>query len=152
MKLSRRTGQMTQNMKTTKEELAQQINGREYGNELSDAQEATAIENGLVVVFGYSDDNVEFRGAIEDEIGAYEGTTVLIDREGVVPEREQIDDDALLERWFARKKTAAQIVAKWDCNGYSWMYSTEIPHACFDVMEGADKFCRGIVLEVESLP
>ncbi len=57
------------------QELATKLNGREYGNETSVQLERTAKENNLVIAFGYSDDNLELRGAIRDEYGAYDGTT-----------------------------------------------------------------------------
>lgn len=52
--------------------VAEKLNGREYGSELTD-EEADQIKSiGLVVAFGYSDDNVEFRGAFNDEVGGWE--------------------------------------------------------------------------------
>ena len=41
-----------------------------------------AKDAGLVVVYGYSDDNVEFSGAIDEEVGAYEDTTIYITKDG----------------------------------------------------------------------
>lgn len=55
----------------TKEILAAQLTGREYGSEMSTQEEAAAKAAGLVVIFGASDDLMEFRGAIHDE--AYPG-------------------------------------------------------------------------------
>ena len=40
----------------TAKELAELLNGREYGNEITSDEEKLAKESGLVVVFGYSDD------------------------------------------------------------------------------------------------
>ena len=40
----------------TKEELAATLNGREYNHEITKEEEAEARENGLVVIFGASDD------------------------------------------------------------------------------------------------
>lgn len=55
----------------TAKELAIESNGRDTGEEMEwgEAQDAKAA--GLVVVYGYSDDNVELCGAINDEVGAY---------------------------------------------------------------------------------
>ena len=53
-------------MLITKEQLAETLNGNEIGNEITKEQEQQAKENGLVVVFGYSDDNMELRGALYD--------------------------------------------------------------------------------------
>ena len=34
---------------------------------------------------------------------------------------------------------------------YTWVYHTEIPHACFDIVEGNEKYCRGIVFSLNDL-
>jgi len=137
----------------TKEQLAEKLNGREYGDELTKAEELEAKRAGLVVVFGYSDDNAEFRGAINDEIGCYDGGEFKVDQKGLLPEREQIDDDDTLKDYFSREKKAAIIEALW-CKekGYSWTYKTSVPHATFDIMEDGEKYCRGIVIAVKDLP
>src|SRR5215472_10913763 len=57
----------------TKEKLAKQLDGHEYCEEISAVIEAEAKEADLVIVFGNSDDLIEFRGAIHDEAGCYEG-------------------------------------------------------------------------------
>lgn len=53
----------------TLKEFAKMLDGREYGGEITKEEEALAKELGFVVVFGYSDDNAELRGAIDDETG-----------------------------------------------------------------------------------
>lgn len=47
------------------------------GNELTRDEEELARENNLVVVFGYSDDCAEFRGAIADEVDCFDGGRVF---------------------------------------------------------------------------
>lgn len=54
----------------TAKELTAMLDGREVLGEISRVESETAKEAGLIVVYGYSDDNVEFRGAIDDEVGA----------------------------------------------------------------------------------
>ena len=49
-------------------EFANKLNGRTYLNEITKEEEKIAKELGYVIVFGYSDDNTEFKGAIDDEI------------------------------------------------------------------------------------
>ena len=61
-------------MKTmTKEQLAELLNGNEYRDEMTKEQEQAAKQNNLLVLFGASDDLLEMRGAIRDEVGAYDG-------------------------------------------------------------------------------
>lgn len=49
-------------------------------------------------------------------------------------------------------KGAAKITAIWDNYGYSWTYKTTIPHETFEIMEGEQKYCRGIVFSTDDLP
>jgi hypothetical protein len=132
----------------TKEELAGMLDGREYGDEITDSEETEAKESELVVVFGYSDDNVELRGAINEEVGAWEGTTLHIDKKGIL----QTDCENEDCPYFAEKlKDAKTIKAIWSCLGYSWIYETDIPHATFEIMEDGEKYCRGIVFSLMDL-
>ena len=50
----------------TAAKLAEQLNGIEYPASISRDLEAQAKAAGLVIVFGASDDLMEFRGAIHD--------------------------------------------------------------------------------------
>ncbi len=59
-----------------KEELAKRLDGRLIGNEISKEEEAKAQEDGLIVIFGASDDLAEIRGAIYDEVGCYDGGVI----------------------------------------------------------------------------
>lgn len=68
----------------TAKEMAELLNGREYGNEITSDEEKLAKESGLVVVFGYSDDNCEFRGAIDDEVGCYCGGEIHLTKDGII--------------------------------------------------------------------
>lgn len=140
-------------MSLTKESLAALLNGREYGSEITKAEADEAKAAGLVVVFGYSDDNIEFRGALNDEIGVGENTTLSIDAKGEIPEWENLDrcDEEAVADYFGRKGKGRKIKTVWCRDVYSWTYETDIPHAKFDVMEDGDKYCRGIVFELREL-
>ena len=133
-------------------ELAAKLNGCEYGDEIDPALEREAKTHGLVVAFGASDDLMEFRGAIHDEIGCYGGEDVFVDDKGLLESFDDVRDRASKEKlreWFQREPRARKIEAIWDDDdGYSWCYATEIPHAQFDVMEDGEKYCRGIVFRL----
>eukprot|EP01022_Parablepharisma_sp_SALTPOND_P014554 TRINITY_DN19921_c0_g2_i1.p1 TRINITY_DN19921_c0_g2~~TRINITY_DN19921_c0_g2_i1.p1 ORF type:complete len:140 (-),score=10.70 TRINITY_DN19921_c0_g2_i1:69-488(-) len=131
----------------TIQEFANKLNGREYRHELYDIEAIQATELGFVVVFGYSDDNTEFRGAINDEVGCYNGGSIFINADGVFEECEcncKYSQDAM--------KDCKIIEAVW-CgeSGYEWTYETDIPHATFDIMEDGEKYCRGIVFDINNL-
>lgn len=140
-----------------KEDLAALINGREYRAEISKEEAKQAKDAGLVVVFGASDDLLEFRGAIYDEIGAYEGTRVAIGSAGIVRSFDELreDGDATekdFEAYFKSKASGTNdIVAHWDRDGFSWVIETKIPHATFSIMDGGDGYCRGIVFSLDEL-
>lgn len=139
-----------QTAEITKEELAKRLDGNEYTKEISASLAAQAKKAGLVVIFGASDDLVEFRGAIHDEAGCYEGGAFWI-VDGALWDGPGCDHHGGDGCEYARaaeadvKKRGAKIEAIWGAEGYSWIYKTDIPHAIFDVVEGVDNYCRGIV-------
>jgi hypothetical protein len=136
-----------------KEELAKLLDGRDYRVELTDAEEKKAKAAGLVVVFGASDDLMEFRGAIHDEFGCGDEGDALVDAKGLLPERDQIEEDDELEKYFARKKTATKITGYFAKEGAAatWTYKTSIPHAKFKIMEDGEAYCQGIVFSLSDL-
>jgi hypothetical protein len=134
----------------TKEELAARLNGRAYGAEISLAECGLAKESGLVVVFGYSDDNAEFRGVFDDEITAWEGIVIHVTRTGLLQRHD--DCECPYCGFEAQKAKAAEVIAVWGRGGYAWIYQTKVPHATFDILETGEKFCRGIVLSINDLP
>lgn len=126
-----------------KEELAELLNGRTYGDEMSEYQEAIAKDSGLLVVFGASDDLIELRGIINDEDGAWDGTTIAVK---YIETQERF-------KMCKPNKSENKITAVWspDEPECSWLIKTELPHATFDIMEDGELFCRGIVIDSKDL-
>jgi hypothetical protein len=119
------------------------LDGRHYGAEITPVEAMAAKEAGLVVVFGYSDDNVELRGAIHDEVGAYNGTTVYLSADDTL--RNDCEDERCPHYERARK-AAPRFKAKWDDGtGAAWTFDVPWPHATFKVFEDAELFCVGVV-------
>lgn len=131
----------------TAKELAAQLDGNKYGNEITKEQEAIAADNGLVVVFGYSDDAVELCGKIDDEVGAFDGTTFYVTQDGVLKEPECGYDGC---KYFeAAKASAREIKAIWGNTGNPcWSFESDIPHETFRIYEDGELFCVGIVFSV----
>ncbi len=127
-------------------EFAKMLNGREYGSETTSYERKQAKELGFVIVYGYSDDNAEFEGAISEEVGCYDGDTIYLDEHGIFEECECECSHSVLA-----KEKCKIIEAVWDADGYSWIYKTDIPHATFDILEDGEKYCRGIVFDVREL-
>lgn len=145
----------------TKEELAERLNGRMYGSELYPVDENLAKESGLVVLFGQSDDLIEFRGAIYDEQGASEFGEVHFTKKGKFIDEDKISEIRQIEEdWEVEINIKLNTIETiWDdlvktddgnihC---SWQYKTEIPHSTFDIFEDDDLYCRGIVFDINDL-
>ena len=96
--------------------------------------------NGIVIVYGHSDDLMEFRGAIDDEIDCYGGTSVFINENGIM---ERCECNC---KYYAKAVAdAEEIQALWGNEDYDWSYATNIKHATFDILDNGIKYCRGIV-------
>lgn len=144
----------------TPAEFAARLHGRTYRNEITRPESAEAKAAGLVVVYGYSDDNVELDGAVRDEISAYDGTTVFLGKDGEIhkPWDVLIEgelDESIFDAWFKRKASGVRsIEARWchkDADGFAWSFVTDIPHATFDISDDGEPFCRGIVFALTDL-
>ena len=124
-------------------EIAAILDGMEYGDDLRYAK-----ENGAVIVFGASDDLMEFKGAITDELAIYGDEFAYLNKDGLLKNK---CDNAECPYFIEKRLQAKSIAAVWDCGGYSWMYTTEIPHETFEVLEEGEKYCRGIVFSMEDV-
>lgn len=130
--------------------LAAKLDFREYTKEITQPEAESAKRDGLVVVFGASDDLMEFRGAIHDEISASDGTEACLTSAGLVENDCDNDDCPHFKR---AKKAATKIRAVWhDDGGHSWTFETDIPHATFEIVEDGSPYCRGIVFALRDLP
>lgn len=138
----------------TPAEAAAMLDGVEYVHPLEARlreMNAALTDNGLVVAYGASDDLLEFDGAISDEIGAWEGTTVHINRRGVIKSKCREGDDC---PYFKKaRETGTAITAEWCPQGVegdpSWLIKTAIPHAQFRIMEDGEVFGIGIVFKAD---
>ena len=137
----------------TAKELAEMLSGREVGEEIVMGEERDIKDAGLVVVYGYSDDNVEFCGAINDEVGSYDGGTRLPhrDRHSGKPSCE-CAEDCDCPYFDAARKKAKTIKAVWrNRGGPCWTFETDIPHETFTIMEDGEPWCIGIVFSMADL-
>jgi hypothetical protein len=140
----------------TKEKLAELLHGREYGDDITKEETAEYRKSGLVIVFGASDDLLEFRGAIYEELGAFNGTIAKVFKKGDKWEavnEEDFEEEKIKMSEYGIDLKGFQIEAEWsptepEC---SWLIKTEIPHATFDIMEDGELFCRGIVFSIDEL-
>ena len=123
-------------------EIADILDGIEYDAEISEQDIQYAKENGAVIVFGASDDLMEIRGAIYDEVGCFAGGNAYFDKTGLLVNECENEDCP----YFREMKSDAKVVtAVFDSEGYSWVYKTDIPHEAFEILKDGMKYCRGIV-------
>lgn len=134
--------------------FAAKLSGRSYGEEMTREEEAEAKALNLVVMFGASDDLLEFRGALRDEAGAYEGADVALWWNGprleIMEQRE--DADELIAAGWSPPQPSYAVRADWspDDLGCSWRITPNVPFASFDIMEDGQLFCRGAVIHALS--
>lgn len=98
-----------------------------------------AKENGIVIVYGASDDLMELDGAIYDVFGCYEGGVCCLDSEGNI-----------LEEMTNNCRT---IEAVWCGEGekFTWTYKTDIPHETYEIYDDTEPYCKGIVFYKKDL-
>jgi len=134
----------------TAKRMAEMLGRRVMGNEITEAEERMARDADLVVVFGYSDDNVELRGAIHDEVAAYNGATVYLSATGLL--QNDCDDDRC-PHFERERKRAARFKAKWDDGtGAAWTFDVPWRHYTFEVFEENELFCVGVVFAMQEVP
>ena len=126
-------------------EYAEMLNGREYGYPQFTKEEIQiAKDNGFVIVYGASDDLMEFDGAIHDEGGCFDGGEVWFDRNGVIDAPATTTDRCIEALWCddATRDELGGII--------TWTYKTAIPYETFMIYEYGDSYCRGIVFSIDS--
>lgn len=124
----------------TAKELAARLSDRKVWNEITDIEAQQAADAGLVVVYRYSDDNMELRGAMDEEIGAYEGVTIYVSKAGLM--YEPPCDGEGCPYYNAARAAHKAITAVWhDEDGPCWTYETDIPHETFDIYEDGEVWC-----------
>jgi hypothetical protein len=131
-------------MKVLKE-FAKKLDKTQYPFTLSLEEVKYCKDNGIVVVFGCSDDLMEFRGAIYDEFDCYGGGTCYLTKDGL------FEDDCDCKYARQSKEKCKSIKGLWCKGKYSWQYETDIPHETFDIMEDDDFYCKGIIFYKKDL-
>ncbi len=135
----------------TAKELAALLNGRERGNEITKEEETAAKEAGLVVVFGESDDCMEFRGAIDDEVSCFDGGMAYVNEKGLFESPDCTEEYGRCEYVRSEMDKCATITALWDAGDFPWSFDTGLPYETFEIFEDGEKYCQGIVFSLADL-
>ena len=130
--------------------IAEMLHNREYGNETTSEIEQIAKDNNIVIVFGYSDDNMELRGVINDEIGCYGGGTSLIHKGEIL---EQCAEDCKCFQLISKESNYIEAMVPTSVYDM-FVFTSDLPYESFDILEteGDDisKYCKGIVVKLPS--
>lgn len=120
-------------------EFAKKLDGREYASypQFLQSEIDIAKENGWVIVYGSSDDLMEFDGAIYDEAGCFDGGKVYFDKNGVA-EGEEEKPNMIAALWCVE-------------DDICWTYKTDIPHETFMIYEDGEKYCRAIIFSIDNV-
>jgi len=129
--------------------VADLIHGREYTEEFTDEILKFLKDNRLCAVVGAGDDNVEIHGYFREEIGAFGGAVVKMNKGGLIPNLCDHDKCPYYEKQVREAKN--EINAIWNESGYSWFIDANFNYVSFDIMEDGVKFCRGIVFSIDDL-
>ena len=141
----------------TPKDIAERLDGIEYDGRTFyskvDVIAADAKQHGIVIVYGASDDLMEFEGAFRDELGA--PCEAKIGIAGPAQPWEEVNHEDIDEarKYFEREREAKWSIESLWCKepGISWTFETDIPHETFNIMEDGEVFCRGIVFSLNDL-
>ena len=122
-------------------DFVKKVDGIEYLEERKNLWEE-ARKKGIVVVFGYSDDNIEFRGAIEDEVGCFDGRRIQ------VPGTNRYIDAIFCGMLSGKEVLKPSEYMTDNMEVITWVYRTDIPHETFMMYEDGEPYCRGIVFHL----
>jgi hypothetical protein len=133
-------------LKSLAKELSNTPNSDDRWFDLTPSQKEFCKAHDIVVVYGYSDDNVEFDGAIREEVGAWEGAEIYVDTNGPIEPCE-----CECKYYKAAMENAKRINAFWYLDDWAWEFKTDIPHETFEFYSDGEPFCKGIVFYKEDL-
>jgi hypothetical protein len=104
-------------------DVAQKLHGRQYRDETTKEIEEYCALNNIIILFGASDDLAEFRGAVDDEIGCFDGG--------------EIAENPFIEAIFAPENKPEQ----------TWVYKLpeDLINATFDIFRDDEVYCTGVV-------
>lgn len=130
-------------------ELAALLDGREAGKELTTDESKAAADDGLVILFGYSDDDIYVAGASEGEVYAFGGgADLLFNSKGLVANR-CTDEDCPYHADEQKNVVTIHGEYKEEDGHAIWRFTSpdasELNGETFIIYENGDTFCQGIV-------
>ena len=136
----------------TVQEFADYLNSVKKRDTITSHESDMARDNGLVMVYGASNDLMEIDGSIRDEVVCLNSGIVYLDESGMWVNECENDGCPYAMREQAKCR---DILALRHAEGNPyWAYKTDIPHATFNLYDDYDDselWCVGIVFELSAL-
>ena len=129
-------------------EFVETLNGMDIETRIPPIDIKYAKDNGAVIVLSSSENSVEFRGAISDEVYRDEDGTIYFSSAG---ELVNICTSDKCPYFMDLVENASQIEVKWNSDGYMCVFETDIPHETFEILNGGEKYCCGIVFMIDDV-
>ena len=160
-------------------DLAKLLDGNEDGHELDNDLlkdvEGFCKDRNWLIVYPYSDDNVELRGVYDDELGAWDGTILRFVKAG---DFYMVNDDEELYRKASENMFVAineqeineikKSIGNWlDYNGliiealwepkelpdYAWAYHTlgNVDYVEFDILSDGEPWARCMIIDLNNI-
>lgn len=160
-------------------DLAQLLDGNEDGNELDNDLlkdvEGFCKDRNWLIVFPYSDDNIELRGAYNDELGAWDGTILRFVKAGdfymdeddeecyhkasknmfIAINEQEIDEiKKSVGNWL--DYNGLVIEALWEPDGlpdYAWAYHAlgNVDYAEFNILSDGEPWARCLIIDLNKI-
>ncbi|MBQ8806584.1 MAG: hypothetical protein IJZ68_09100 [Bacteroidaceae bacterium] len=124
-------------------EFAENLGTRPTGDEVPYHMVCEAQHQRYLVIFGASDDLVEICGHHHYEFDAFRPTTLYVTRNRVYSSDEIHPTTA--------KPIHVEYSTPTATNPALWKLTTEIPHATYNIMDGDELFCKGLVIDLNNL-
>ena len=160
-------------------DLAKLLDGNEDGDELENDVikdvEGFCAERNWLIVFPYSDDNVELRGAYDDELGAWDGTILRFVKAGdfymdeddeecyhkasknmfvAINEQEINEIKKSIGNWLDYNGLIIEVL--WEPDGlpdYAWAYHAlgNVDYAEFNILSDGEPWAQCLIIDLNKI-
>ena len=141
---------------TIEKSFAEKLNGREYRSEITSSECKYALDNNLLVIFGASDDLIEFRGVIDEEMDSYKKSNYFLlkaeDGFRIISQYEWDELQSSIEEYGII--IPHKIITSYWSGGeskYFFSYFMSFPHENFNIMEDGKYYCQGVVINLNNV-
>ena len=135
----------------TRDAAAAFLNGSEYADVGTPSHFRAMTAAGLVAVYGLSNDLIELRGAIDEEVETLRGGVVSILPDGIIDGSCTQDHCPYRERLAKGASTITGVFDDDAVKGHVWRFETDLPHSTFETCDNGEPFCLGVVISLDDV-